>query len=366
MSRSTQDLIHSHTFWVLVPSLETSDPNLQYYYDFSQSFEEYTRVFEGMRASWQWQPVTMRNKHDIIASIKAQSNGKTPVVFNLCDGDELNGTPGISVIHALEQHNLPYTGSDAHFYEITTSKIPMKKAFDQAGVPTPPWAIIDGSESSLEGLLEKLGSPLLIKPAISGGSMGVTIKNVVETQEALASRVAELKAGYRGWDLTEGGIFVERFIQGPEYTSLIIGSSDRPDECIIYEPVERVFHPSLPENEKFLSFDRLWEIYENETPMPDNDNFYTYHPVDPALSQTLKELSLQAYCAVGGQGYGRLDIRQDSTTGKLFVLEVNAQCGLSEDEDYTSIGAILRMSQKSFKEMVFEIIHEALYKRKLS
>ncbi len=39
-------------------------------------------------------------------------------------------------------------------------------------------------------------------------------------------------------------------------------------------------------------------------------------------------------------GYGRLDIRMDRQTGKMYVLEVNAQCGLSEDEDYTSIGAI--------------------------
>ena len=40
------------------------------------------------------------------------------------------------------------------------------------------------------------------------------------------------------------------------------------------------------------------------------------------------------------RGYTRIDIRQDSTTGKLYMLEANAQCGLSEDEDYTSIGAI--------------------------
>jgi len=29
----------------------------------------------------------------------------------------------------------------------------------------------------------------------------------------------------------------------------------------------------LPEEEKFLSFDRLWEIYEDETPMPGTKAF---------------------------------------------------------------------------------------------
>ena len=114
-----------YKMWVLVPHLETDDPNLQYYYDFSQSLKEYTRVFDELNAKWQWQPVTMQNISETISDIKTQSNGRLPLVINLCDGDEINGTPGISVIHELEKQQLPYTGSDAFFYNITTSKFPM-------------------------------------------------------------------------------------------------------------------------------------------------------------------------------------------------------------------------------------------------
>jgi len=39
---------------------------------------------------------------------------------------------------------------------------------------------------------------------------------------------------------------------------------------------------------------------------------------------------------------------------------VNAQCGLSDDEDYTSIGAILRFGKKSFTYLIIEIIEDAL------
>ncbi len=49
----------------------------------------------------------------------------------------------------------------------------------------------------------------------------------------------------------------------------------------------------------------------------------------------------------------------DKVTGLLYVLEVNAQCGLSEDEDFTSIGAILRISGNTFTELVAEIINDA-------
>ncbi len=349
-----------YTIWVLAPHLESEDPNLKYYYDFTQSIVEYTRVFEELKAEWKWQPVTINNYKEIITSIAATANGKTPLVLNLCDGDEVNGTPGVSIIHELEKHGLIYTGSDAHFYNITTSKIPMKKAFDKAGVANANWRVITDKKGSTKGICKRVGTPIIIKPAVSGGSMGVSVKNVVHTEEELAERVEEIKKGYRGWNLLADGLFVEQFITGPEYTTFITGSANDMDNCIVYEPVKRVFHESLPEAEKFLSFDRLWEIYEEENPMPRNENFYEYSAAEPSLIPALKKLSLDGYKACGGKGYTRIDIRQDAATGKLYMLEANAQCGLSEDENYTSIGAILKASNISFTEVIGEILKDAL------
>jgi D-alanine-D-alanine ligase len=166
--------------------------------------------------------------------------------------------------------------------------------------------------------------------------------------------------GYRGWTLTADGLIAESFITGPEYTVLISGSHDRPAEAKIYTPVERIFHPSIPDHEKFLSFDRLWEIYEEETPMPDDAAFYSYALPDASRIEAIKKISWDAYVAVKGYGYTRVDVRMDQITGKLYVLEVNAQCGLSEDEDYTSIGAILRLSGCTFAALVAEIMYDAL------
>ncbi len=353
-------LLKPYTIWVLAPHLESDDPNIQHYYDFSQSIQEFTRVFDELKASWKWQPVTMDNYKEIIHSIAINSNGKTPLVLNLCDGDEVNGTPGVSVIHELEKCGLIFTGSDAHFYNTTTSKIPMKKAFDKAGVATANWRVITEKKGSVKGICKRVGTPLIIKPAVSGGSMGVSVKNVVHTEEELISRVEEIYKGYRGWNLLVDGLFAEQFITGPEYTTFITGSADDPDHCIVYEPVKRNFHASLPDAEKFLSFDRLWEIYEDEAPMPENGNFYEYGPAEPALVPALKKLSMKAYKACGGKGYTRIDIRQDASTGKLYMLEVNAQCGLSEDENYTSIGAIIKVSDVSFTEVIAEILKDAL------
>ncbi len=351
--------------WVLAPYLITNDANIDYYYDFSQSIAEYTKTFAELDIPWQWQPVTVDDYESIIENIVAEKEEGIffPLVLNLCDGDEVNGTPGISVVQLLDANELVYTGSDEHFYRITTSKIPMKQAFDKAGVANAKWEAITSREQNTDAVLERLGTPVIVKPAVSGGSMGVGIKNVVHTREQLDQQLQNMFDGYRGWNLATDGIIAEEFITGPEFTTMIVGSAKFPKQCKVLEPVERVFHPSLPDTEKFLSFDRLWEIYEEETPMPGEDNFYEYRSPDPSLHAAIKQLSLDAYIATGGTGYTRVDIRMDQSTQKLYVLEVNAQCGLSEDEDYTSIGAILRMSGISFTELVVAIINDA-FRRK--
>jgi D-alanine-D-alanine ligase len=350
-----KDNIH---IWVLAPFLETDDEYLQFYYDYTQSIAEYTKVFEGINCSWTWVNVTMQNIEKVIEDIHAQTT-KINIALNLCDGDEINGTPGISVIEALKKNNIIYTGADAFFYNITTSKIPMKAAFDKHAVPIPAYALVN-DENTLDTIFETIGKTVIVKPAVSGGSMGLMAKNVVENKTDLLNIVAEIKKGYRGWKLDVDGIFAETFISGREFTTFIVGSHYDDKNLIFYNPVERVFHASLPDKEQFLSFDRLWETYDNETAMPNEEYVYNYAAPEKELYESLKKISIDAYKAVAGMGYGRIDIRQDKATKKMYILEVNAQSGISEDEDYTSIGAILRLSNKTFTSLVIEIIQDGI------
>ena len=354
--------------WVLAPYVESKDANINYYYDFSQSIAEYSRAFDELGVAWKWQPVTMKNYASVIKTITKENerDSRTHVVFNICDGDEVNGAPGISVVRMLEEKGLLYTGADEFFYDITTSKIPMKQAFDKANIPTADWEAIRTREQDLSKIIDKLGSPLIVKPSVSGGSMGVGVRNVVSSTEALNEQVQHMFDGYRGWQLTTDGIIAESFINGPEYTVLIVGSYDKPGKAKVYEPVERIFHPSLPDKEKFLSFDRLWEIYEEESAMPNEGNFYEYQLPDTSVIEEIKKISWDAYVATKGKGYTRVDLRMDKDTKKIYVLEVNAQCGLSEDEDYTSIGAILRISGKTFTQLIVAIINDAYQRKKVT
>jgi len=346
---------------VLAPQVQTADETIDYYYDFSQSIEEFTRAFALLNLKWQWQAVTMQNYKAVIDAATATHKAKDLLFFNLCDGDEVNGVPGISVIDYLEEKSLRYTGANHFFYQITTSKIVMKEAFDKAGVSHAPWFPITKPSFKLNGEFHHLLKPLIVKPAVSAGSMGLGVRNVVHTETELKTLVKELYKGHHGWQFSSGGFVAESFIKGREFTSFIIGSNN---DLFVYPPVERVFHPGLPELEKFLSFDRLWEFYEDEKPVGDYEDFYNYFPVDKTSGEEIIALSKEAYKAVGGTGYARIDFRRDEATGNLFVLEVNAQCGLSEDENHTSIGAILRYAKEPYAFALQRIMADALRKKK--
>lgn len=348
----------AYKVWIFAPYLDTEDPTLKFYYDYTQSIAEYTKVFSEINCEWEWINITLKNLDESIARVKSDTT-KQSIVLNLCDGDEINDVPGISVIHALDANNITYTGSDSYFYKVTTSKITMKEAFDEYGVAIPKWVKLNGHID--KNMFRKTGKPAIVKPAISAGSMGISIKNVVSDLVELKDVLTDIKKGYKGWNLHGAGLLAEQFIIGKEFTTLLVGSYEHPEHIKFYRPIERVFHSSLPENEQFLSFERLWESYEEESPMPNEGSFYEYVAVScPELTERLKELSIDAFKAVKGKGYARIDIRMDKNTQKLFVLEINAQCGLSDDENYTSIGAILRVSNKTFTNLIVEVLDDAL------
>ena len=348
--------------WVVAPQLDTDDPNLKYYYDFDANIKEFEKAFNELALPWEWQYVTINDYKKIIDKIADSANGHIPLVFNLCDGDEVNGAPGLSVIRYLEEKNLVYTGAREEYYHLTTSKITMKQAFDHAGVSTSLWRGITSLSQNINGICNYIGTPVIVKPAVSGGSMGLGLKNVVNTDEELKKVIDELYKGYHGWDFTFGGLVAEKFIAGPEFTIFITGSYNQSDDIKVYQPVERVFNEKLPDQEKFLSFDRLWDTYENEKPVGEKEyeNLWEYYKPEESLHEEIQKLSIDAYCAVLGTGYGRVDIRMDKATGKMYVLEVNAQCGLSEDENHTSIGAMVRLGYDSFGDILKAILENAL------
>lgn len=333
-------------------------------YDTFATRTELEAALNSLSVRWKWRAITFNNLEDAVREVASSQPTDKSVVLNFCDGDEINGFPGISVVRGLESAGVAFTGADSHFFRITTSKILMKEGFGKARVSTPSYRVINDTKNDVAGLCSLLGAPLIVKPAISAASWGITLRSIVYTDEEISVQADELLKGRHGCIFPEGTIFVERFIDGPEFTVLVVGPSLIPGGVKVYPPVERVFEDGLPMAERLLSYERYWGDYDEEPPLPAGTALYTYGLVeDEGLKERIIDLAKRAYMAVGGCGYGRVDIRMEERTGGLFVLEVNANCGISSD-DQTSVGQILRLSGNTYTYLLKDILSDAMMRQK--
>jgi D-alanine-D-alanine ligase len=313
-------------------------------FDTVQSKRELANAFLELNLAWVWQPVVATN----VAEVVAQASREESIVLNLCDGIEDHGTPGPCVVRALERAGIRFTGADSEFYRISTSKLIMKEMMTAAGVPTPPFEALS---DSVGGVCARVGVPLLVKPDVSAGSGGVFLRSKVSRDEDVAALRDELSNAAMPRFCDARRLFAERFIDGPEFTVFVLGNWRDPQSVRCLPPAERVFNASIPDGEKFLSYERYWGF----SAPPDGRAFYSYEACDPRLATAIEEISKLAYVAVRGRGYARVDLRMDRGTGELFVLEVNANCAISED-DQTSTGCILKIAGMTLADLLRMIL----------
>ncbi|KAF9976064.1 hypothetical protein BGZ73_009162 [Actinomortierella ambigua] len=268
------------------------------------------------------------------------------VVLNLVDGMEVDKWPGVSVIRGLESRHLAFTGSDSLLFECDSDKARIKKHMIESGAPTPGYCDVysavmleeEGARSYDEEAdkqrilleLSRLQFPLLVKPANSSSSRGLSKKSVVDSPEEAYKQAMETK---KIW----GPVYVEEYISGREYTALVSGSADYGIDT--YMVLERVFRDRIPERERMLTYDMKWgkDNYGSNQNIERTSWWMEVCPDDqqPYLQQKAREI----YASFGGNGYCRMDLREDSRTGKLYVVDVN----VDESED-CAMGKILKAS----------------------
>lgn len=328
-------------------------------YDTPSYRAEVTSWFERLNLEWRWVPVTLETLDSVVKEARRRHQTKDGVVFNLCDGDEIHGYPGLSVVRMLEQAGLPFTGAASAFYEATTFKVRMKELFLKSGVPTSPFVVIRKVPEDLDRLSEELGFPAIIKPDVSAASVGISLRSVVHDVESAGAQVCRLtqeETARRG--VAAGLFFAERFVDGPEFTVLLVADREQTRGVRVYPAAERVFYPALPAHERLLSYDRYWAEYKEESRLPGGAPLYRYALAAPALQAKLADVATRAFRAVGGTGYARVDIRMAAQTGEPYVLEVNSNCGMSGDME-TSVGDILHLTRSSIDELISLILRDA-------
>lgn len=216
-------------------------------------------------------PVSLVTYCARIAALVTAHCGDTSrfIVVNLCDGCECDGYPGVGVVRELNRLGIAYTGADAQFYEVCTSKPVLKRRLRDCGVPTGPFVELEAGRTTVAEV-DALGVyPLIVKPSVSYASISITDRSVVFSgEEALlqAEHVRGVDAGLAGdgntADKHGASVFAEPFLAGREFTVFVDGDA----ECGVHVhlPVERVFDERLKTYQRILAFDRYWDGYDLE------------------------------------------------------------------------------------------------------
>lgn len=219
---------------------------------------------------------------------------------------------GYSGIKFLEDHNASFAGCSYDFAYYTVDKLPMKKHFAEHKVPTSPYVYLDKWD---EEAVKKAGMffPVVVKLSDAYASFGMT-KDSKCTDMAMLERVT--KSRFQMYN--NHPVLVESFVEGREYTVVITGIYDK--EIHAYPPIERVFDESVPLADRWLYFEFYWR-----SPV---QKLFFKKIQDEKVIQEVVELAKLAFVSVHGNGYGRVDIRQDAKTGKFYVLEINCMCAV--------------------------------------
>lgn len=224
----------------------------------------------------------------------------------------------------LDAMGLPYTGSNAEASAIGMDKWDTKQKWDEAGVMTPAYALIN-AESDFDAIEAELGLPLFVKPANEGSSLGIT---KVKT-------AGGLKAAYVLAAKSDSIVIAEQFIGGGEYTVGILG-----DMAL---PIIRI----VPKTE-FYDFESKYERDDTEYLCPCG--------LDEAVEEKIKQEALVAFDAIGCSGWGRVDVLMDAS-GRHYFLELNTSPGMT---DHSLVPMAAKAVGIDFDELVMSVLRMTL------
>ena len=202
----------------------------------------------------------------------------------------------------LETLRIPYTGSGVQASAIAIDKVFAKRIWETHKLPTPKYRVMEsGERAHLNEVADDLRLPLIVKPPNEGSTIGIS--RVVGY-----SGMAEAFALARKYDDV---VLAEEFIDGQELTCAILGQGNQAEAL----PLVEIRAPDA-------NYDYHNKYFGEET------KYLCPAPIDAALSETIRQLSVRAYNALGARGWGRVDIMLDKG-GKPYLLELNTSPGMT-------------------------------------
>ncbi|MBU6210693.1 MAG: D-alanine--D-alanine ligase [Gammaproteobacteria bacterium] len=229
---------------------------------------------------------------------------------------------------ALEYLGLPYTGSGVLGSAICMDKLRTKRLVAAVGIVTADSVELRGPED-FERAVQRLGLPMIVKPATQGSSVGMSkVDSAAQLPAAFATAIA-----------TDTQVFAEPWLAGPEYTVGILQG-----EAL---PAIRIETPNT--------------FYDYEAKYLRND---TQYHCPAGLSQEAERhmaaLARGAFAAAAGEGWGRVDFMMD-VTGRPLLLEINTVPGMT---DHSLVPMAAKAAGIDFDTLVWRVLETSFTRRR--
>ncbi|MBI0433948.1 D-alanine--D-alanine ligase [Roseomonas sp. KE0001] len=229
---------------------------------------------------------------DLPGLIAALQAARPDAVFNALHGRF--GEDGC-VQGVLDWLGLPYTHSGVRASSVAMDKAASKAVFAAHGLPLAEHRVVTPAE--LESA-DPMPRPYVAKPVNEGSSVGVHILREGDNRRAEIAR---------GWRFGPA-IMVEEYIPGRELTVAVMGG-------------RALAVTEIDTGRVFYDYDAKYAEGGSRHRIPAE--------VPDAIATAAKSVALRAHEALGCRGISRSDFRYDDATGRLVLLEVNTQPGMT-------------------------------------
>jgi D-alanine-D-alanine ligase len=238
--------------------------------------------------------------HDLVAALRESSPDAAFICLHGRDGED--GT----VQELLEIVGVPYTGSGVSACMRCADKVVAKHALRDAGLPTPDFFSFSetafkqlGAADTLPAIEERLGFPVVVKPADQGSALG--IRFAADAGAVPAALVAAFSYSQK--------VLLERAIAGRELAVAILA-----DEAL---PIVE----AIPIGEDFYDFEARYEIGRTEFVCPAD--------LGDEVTARVQALALDVHQLLGCRGLSRVDMMLDADL-EPWVLEADTIPGMTE------------------------------------
>lgn len=284
--------------------------------------------------------VSFYDFNDLPKAFNDLRDSDVDLIFNVCERINNSSLLEPHVASILDTLQIPYTGSNPFTLGLCIDKIRVKKLLSYHKIPTPEWDYVYSLDDDIR---EDLHYPLIVKPANTDNSIGITNDSVVRNKAELYRQLEKV--------LKEIGrpALIEEYIDGDEYDVPIIGSEE--DDLRIL-PLARSIFDELPSN--------LWHIYPFESKYTDGGEYnkiIVQRPpknIGKKLETLLGEIALDTYNILDCHDYGRVEIRVDKNNNP-YVLELNPNPSLDAEGTFSASAEVIGLDYGDFLEEIIRL-----------